>query len=202
LLKVVDLVFFVYLLTIFFLFNFTPYPFPRSGVLALFYNASNGFRCCCRGLYPAAPDPMRILAYDWLLDHIQVVHANHIPRILLAVDCLHCEGTAILYLAKQRGMLVDLKYLFVPAATGVFQCDPRFVSRVRDWYVTLKNEPDDEDPHFLSEEDRAKYYELKEFFEKSASFSKVGEVGFPDDDTSMVVYRRVLNAPKVPTPTP
>ena len=188
-LKLVDITFAIYLLTIFFLFNFTPYPFARAGALAMIDMGTNGLGCCKEGVFPACPCPSEPLAYNWLLDQILSKHQNRSPVIVIAGSWWYFQAMPVLYLARQRGTQVQFGPILRQGITGLTQCTPDSVLLSPDWYVTLENSDEFERISFSSEQDRKNFYQLKAHFESPSDFTRVGAFELPDSKGSMVLYR-------------
>lgn len=190
LLRAVDVAFGIYLIAVYFVFNFAPYPLPLGEVRSCLDNPFNGFYSSWPGVYPSNPNTLNVHAYEWLLDHIQAERSKHIPTILLTGNSRWCEPGSLLYLASQRGMQLRPESMIVTDLGKFFRCKPSEVDQDADWYVTMKNDPESEFTHFASERDRENYSELEKYFEGSGRYSKAGEFKVPGNETRIVLYRK------------
>ena len=196
LLKFFDVALGLYLFSIFFIYNFTPYPIPRCDALyALLDSKFSGVEWYWPGVMPAEPYPLEPLAYNWLLVHVQFRQSESPSKIVLAVGSSNCEASSIELLARQRGIPVEVTNLYKGSPMGIDRCVPNDVELYPDWYVTMKNDQNPHPRHFRSEHDLESYNRLKEYFETSDKFSKVGEFLYPDGQSCMVLYGKVEEQP-------
>ncbi|PWT95883.1 MAG: hypothetical protein C5B53_10770 [Candidatus Melainabacteria bacterium] len=189
LLRILDAAFAIYLFIISFAFSFTPYPFALVDLRRSLDNYFNGFYGNWPGVYASYPQ-QGSLAYDWLLDHIQSEQGEHLPTIMFTVFCRNCEPCSLLYVARQRGIKLLIKYMYGSNLGAVFTCNPRYIDLNPDCYVTMKNDPECEIKNFVTDSDRDNYHKLEKYFEESGRFSKVGEYEFAGKESRMVLYRK------------
>jgi len=190
LLKALDVLFGLSLLTIYFVFNFTPYPFPRPPQRGIFDAQYYGFACSRPGALPSEPNPEQPVAYNWLLARVQSEKLNRPGVMMVAVDTPNCALTSIEYLARQRGIPLQFQCLF-SSEVNVLRCNPANLNLDPNWYVTMKNDKSAYRMIFYSEQDLHNYENLMSYFETSGKFSQVSEFLLPDGESRMILYRKV-----------
>jgi hypothetical protein len=190
-LRILDAAFGLYVITIYFVYNFTPYPFPLCVPKGLLNPQFNGLNVRWDGVYPSNPDPQEPFAYNWLLERVQNEQPNHPPMLLVAVNNPNCEITSIKYLARQRRIPLRFCMLAI-GEVSVCRCNPIALKLDPDWYLTTRNDQSIYRMHFISEDEFKRFNELKKHFETSGAFAEAGEFLLPDGKTYLVLYRKVV----------
>jgi 4-amino-4-deoxy-L-arabinose transferase-like glycosyltransferase len=220
LLKLFDLAVGLYLLALYLVLNFTPYPLPRNPnapLLGIYYVALG---CICPGTFPASPWPEdKPPGYDWLINQLasanasmlqsdkqstqdsqvspasSAQHLTHRPTILLGTQF---EFGSIRYLFCQRGVHVRWRRL-VQIRGNEVGCCPVDLGSAPKFFLARKDAgPFPKTPQFFrSEEDRDRFNKLTTYFEKTKKFVKVGECVvydgdlFPPNRCTLILYRYI-----------
>ena len=182
-----------YLSTIYFIFNFTPYPFPRCAAVGLLDPKFNSLACRWTGVNPSEPYPLEPVAYNRLLGRIQSEQGNHQDKttLVVAVDTPNCALTSLAYLAKQRGIPLELSSLFTDEGVNLYRCNPENVKLDPDWYVTTENDQGSHANHFKSDQELENYQELKRYFESSGKFALTGKFLLADRKGYVVLFKKM-----------
>jgi 4-amino-4-deoxy-L-arabinose transferase-like glycosyltransferase len=191
-LRVFSAAFGLYLLTVYFFFNFTPYPIARLAAVGLIDQEFNGLGCHWSRVAPSEPYSPEPVAYNWLLRLIHSEPLNHPAVIIFGVDTPNCQATSLAYLAKQRGIPVELRTLSPSQLeVDIGQDNLLEFKLYPDWYVTMKNDQSAHPLQLKSGHELDKYKAWREYFETSGKFSKTGEFLLPDGKSCMVLYRKL-----------
>lgn len=191
LLRLVEIGTAIYLFSVYFILNFTPYPFPRfpeADRLGLPFICSG---CIWPATYPACPFPSQPKAYDWVIEQIQSHDLGRPSRVEVGSETEECDCNSLVYLGSQKGVRLSVTSIFEWESAGSLRCAWNGSKLNPDWYLTMRNQR--EPNHllrFVTEADASNYKRINEQIPKSPKFSKFGEFPLPSG-AYLVLYRNL-----------